>query len=192
MFKMRNILFLFVLFVSAVANSAEYHISDEVSVFMHSGPSNQYRIIGNLPSGTMLDLLAKDAASGYVKVRLAKGTEGWVQGKYVDKGRSLASRLPELEKELARSRQLNTEQSEAVAGLESDLNNSNNQQAQYTAEVSQLQNEVERLKLEIGAMDETHLMGWFLRGGALVFGGLIIGLIVPHLPKRRQRNNDWF
>lgn len=189
---MRNSLFLLVLMVSGMVNSAEYHISDEVSVFMHSGPSNKYRIISNLSSGTMLDVLAKDGSTGYVKVRLEKGTEGWVQGKYVDKGQSLASRLPDLEKALARSRQLTGEQGEALAGLESDLVNANSQQARYTAEVSQLQNEVERLKQEIGAMDETLLMGWFLRGGALALGGLLIGLIVPHLPKRRQRNNDWF
>ncbi|MEH6822573.1 MAG: TIGR04211 family SH3 domain-containing protein [Motiliproteus sp.] len=189
---MRNSLLLLVLLASGVVNGAEYHISDEVSVFMHSGPSNKYRIISNLPSGTMLDVLTRDKSAGYVKVRLAKGTEGWVQGKYVDKGQSLAVRLPELEKALARSRQLTDEQGEALAGLESDLVNANNQQTQYTAEVSQLQNEVGRLKQEIGAMDETHLMGWFLRGGALVLGGLLIGLIVPHLPKRRQRNNDWF
>lgn len=189
---MRNMLFLFVLFVSGVVGAAEYHISDEVSVFMHSGPSNQYRIISNLPSGTMLDVLARDGGTGYVKVRLGKGTEGWVQAKYVDKGPSLALRLPELENALAASRKLVSEQTEALAALESDLAKANNQQAQYTADVSRLQNEVERLNLEIGAMDETHLMGWFLRGGALLLGGLIIGLIVPHLPKRRQRNNDWF
>lgn len=189
---MRNFLLIMVLFVSAGVNGAEYHISDEVSIFMHSGPSNQYRIISNVPSGTMLDVLAKDGSTGYTKVRLEKGTEGWVQSKYIDKGLSSGSRLPELEKALARSRQLTDEQSEALAGLESDLAKANNQQAQYTAEVSQLQNEVERLKLEIGAMDETLLMSWFLRGGALLLGGLFIGLIVPHLPKRRQRNNDWF
>ncbi len=189
---MRNFLLIIGLLLSVGVGAAEYHVSDEVSVFMHSGPSNQYRIISNVPSGTMLDLLAKDGSTGYAKVRLEKGTEGWVQGKYLSKGQSLASRLPELEKALAYSHRLTEEQSEALAGLESDLAKANNQQAQYTAEVSQLQNEVERLKLEIGAMDETLLMGWFLRGGALLLGGLFIGLIVPHLPKRRQRNNDWF
>ncbi|MFT5722029.1 MAG: SH3 domain protein [Motiliproteus sp.] len=189
---MRKCLFLLALFVSGMLSAAEYHISDEVSVFMHSGPSNQYRIISNLPSGTMLDVLAKDGNTGYVKVRLGKGTEGWVQGKYVNKGQSLALRLPELEKALAASRKLVGEQTEALTALESDLGQANNQQAQYTADVSRLQNEVERLKLEIGGMDETLLMSWLLRGGALVLGGLFIGLIVPHLPKRRQRNNDWF
>ncbi|MFT6916191.1 MAG: SH3 domain protein [Motiliproteus sp.] len=189
---MRKYLFLITLFFSSVSIGAEYHISDEVSVFMHSGPSNQYRIISNPSSGTMLDVLAKDESTGYIKVRLTKGTEGWVQGKYVDKGQSLALRLPELEKALAASRKLVGEQAEALTALDSDLSMANNQQTQYTADVSRLQNEVERLKLEISSMDETLLMSWLLRGGALVLGGLFIGLIVPHLPKRRQRNNEWF
>jgi SH3 domain protein len=177
---------------SVVAQGAEYHISDEVTVFMHTGPSNQYRIRANIASGTMLDLLARDKATGYSKVRLASGGEGWVQSKYLDKGQSQILRLPQIEQQLARSRQVINEQGEALNGIEADLKKANDKQARFTAETAQLHNEVERLNLQINGMDETNLMGWFLRGGALALGGVIIGLILPHFPKRRRRNNDWF
>ncbi len=177
---------------SGLVQSASYHVSDEITVFMHTGPSNQYRIKSNVASGTMLDVLEFDKAAGYAKVRLNNGSEGWIQSKLLDKGQSKALRLPEVEKLLAQSRQLTKEQNEALSGVEADLKKSNDRQAKFTAETAQLHNELERLKLEISSMDETNLMGWFLRGGALALGGVLVGLILPLLPKRRRRNNDWF
>lgn len=177
---------------SAAVQSAEYHVSDEVSVFMHTGPSNQYRIKSNVPSGTMLNLLEQNKDSGYSRVRLASGSEGWIQSKLLDKGQSLVLRLPDIEKQLVISRQTTSEQSEALIGLEQDLQKSSDHQAKLTTQAARLQNEVQRLKLEIDSMDETNMMGWFLRGGALALGGVLIGLILTLLPKRRRRNNDWF
>ncbi|MEH6649797.1 MAG: TIGR04211 family SH3 domain-containing protein [Motiliproteus sp.] len=189
---MRSTLLLLLVFVSGAVNSAEFHISDEVLVFLHTGPSNQYRIRSNVPSGTMLTVLEHDKATGYSRVRLTNGTDGWVQTKYIDKGRSLAQRLPEVESLLVKSREVVKEQADALNLLEGDLAGANDRQAQFTAETAQLQNEVGRLKLKIDGMDETNLMGWFLRGGALALGGVLVGLILPLLPKRRRRNNDWF
>ena len=185
-------MFLLLVMVPGWVMGADYHVSDKVTVFMHTGPSNQYRIKANVPSGTMLDVLDRDNGTGYIKVRLGGGSEGWIDGKYIEKGQSLSQRLPVLEKALARSRQLTEEQSESLSALETDLKHSNDKQAGSITEIAQLQNEVERLQLEIDAMDETNLMGWFIRGGAVALGGLIIGLIIPHLPKKRRRNNDWF
>lgn len=189
---MRSTLLLLLVFVSGAVNSAEFHISDEVQVFMHTGPSNQYRIRSNIPSGTMLTVLAHDKATGYSRIRLENGTDGWVKTKHIDKGRSLAQRLPEVESLLAKSQEVVKEQADTLQALNGDLEGANDRQAQFTAETAQLQNEVERLKLKIDGMDETNLMGWFLRGGALALGGVLVGLILPLLPKRRRRNNDWF
>lgn len=178
--------------LSSPTLAAGAHISDKVTVFMHRGPSNQYRIKANVPSGTMLDVLEQNKATGYSRVRLVSGTEGWVQSKYIDNGDSITVRLPAMEKALARSSQIIEEQKETISALETDLNSSNEKQARSTADTAQLQNEVDRLQRELEAMDETNLMGWFLRGGALALGGILIGLIVPHLPKRRRRKDDWF
>ncbi|HEY5717020.1 MAG TPA: TIGR04211 family SH3 domain-containing protein, partial [Motiliproteus sp.] len=113
-------------------------------------------------------------------------------GKQVDEGLSVKKRLPVLERELSTSRQQIAEQGELLAELKADLASSNESRAQAVTATAQLQNEIDRLKAEIAGMDETNLMGWFVRGGAVALAGLIIGLIVPHLPKRRRRSDDWF
>ncbi len=159
---------------------------------MHTGPSNQYRIKGWVVSGTMLQLIERNAETGYLHVRDEGGRDGWIKGDHVEQGVSVKKRLPLLEQELATSRQQVEEQSAQLAELSERLGNSNESRAQAVTEMTQLQNEIDRLKAEIAAMDETNLMGWFVRGGAVALGGLIVGLIVPHLPKRRRRSDDWF
>lgn len=180
-----------------------YHVTDEVKIFMHTGPSNQYRIKAQPTSGTELTLLGKDNNTGYVHVRTDKGTEGWIDGKYLDKGHGIAFRLPTLEKELSETKTALQEQKDKVASLTEQLANLDNQRrtelsnvnearAQSTAAVAQLENEINRLQNQIDGMDETNLMGWFIRGGGVVLLGIIIGLIIPSLPKKRRRTDDWF
>lgn len=191
---MRNVLIFIVsiLFSSVLWAANPYHVSDEVAVAMHTGPSNQYRIKGWVVSGTTLQLLERNNETGYLHVRDENGRDGWIKGDHVEQGLSVKKRLPVVEKELAASRQQVKEQGEQLTELRDSLSSSNDSRAQAVTEMTQLQNEIDRLKAEIANMDETNLMGWFVRGGAVALGGLIVGLIVPHLPKRRRRSDDWF
>ncbi|MGL5288930.1 MAG: TIGR04211 family SH3 domain-containing protein, partial [Aeromonas sp.] len=34
-------------------------------------------------------------------------------------------------------------------------------------------------------------MDWFIRGGAMVGGGLLLGFLLPMLPRRRSRGDRW-
>jgi len=191
---MRKYLFFICSFLFSTVSLAAtpYHVSDDISVAMHTGPSNQYRIRGWVSSGTTLQLLDRNADTGYFHVRDEEGRDGWVNGKQVDEGLSVKKKLPALEKALAASREQVEQQGAQLGELQSDLASSNENRAQAVTETAQLQNEIDRLKAEIAGMDETNLMGWFIRGGAVALGGLIIGLIVPHLPKKRRRSEDWF
>lgn len=60
------------------------YISDELTVPLRRGPSNQHRIINAaLPSGLQLQVLARDEAAGFTHVRTPNGTEGWVPTQYL-------------------------------------------------------------------------------------------------------------
>ncbi len=188
---------------ASVVAAESYHVTDEVKIFMHRGPSNQYKIKARISSGSALTLLARNKDTGYVHVRTSGGTEGWIDGRYLEAGNSVKARLPEVERQLQQSQQQLKEQQEQVVALTSELerlsgqrqtelSRINESRAKTTAQVTQLENEIVRLQAEIDGMDETNLMGWFLRGGAVALGGIIIGLIIPNLPKRRRRSEDWF
>jgi SH3 domain protein len=66
----------------AVAETA--YISDSLTVPLRSGPSNANRILHRgLPSGTRLEVLARDDDSGFVQIRTDRGTEGWLPSQYL-------------------------------------------------------------------------------------------------------------
>jgi SH3 domain protein len=68
--------------LSAQAQTA--YISDELTVPLRRGPSNQHKIIhAALPSGTQLQILGEDQAAGFTHVRTGNGTEGWVPTQYL-------------------------------------------------------------------------------------------------------------
>lgn len=191
---MRNLMVLLAsFFLSAAVMAAEpYHVSDEVTVFMHSGPSNQYRIKARVSSGTALELLARNRETGYVQVRTDNGTEGWIESRFLSEGASIKSRLPRLEEQLAQSRERVTQQATDLERLRAELEEASAISARSVSEVAQLENEVARLQLQIDRMDERNLMGWLLRGGGIALIGVILGLIIPNLPKRRRRTDEWF
>lgn len=48
-----------------------------------SGPGAGYGVIGQLPGGTTVTLLARNSNSSWVKVRAPSGQEGWVSTLYI-------------------------------------------------------------------------------------------------------------
>lgn len=183
--------------------AATYHVSDEVSIAMHSGPSRQYRIKAWLPSGSELSLIKRDPNTKYAQVRTDKGTLGWIEGKYLSEGQSVKNRLPLAEKKLAEAQSALAVEEEKVAKLtsqlmaakqshESEVASINEARAENTVQLAQLENEITRLQGQIDSMDQTNLMGWFVRGGGVALLGILIGMIIPNLPKKRRRSSDWF
>ena len=71
--------------LSATTATAETaYISDNLTVPLRSGPSNANRILHRgLPSGTRLEILARDSDSGFVQIRTDRGTEGWLPAQYL-------------------------------------------------------------------------------------------------------------
>jgi len=63
----------------SLANSA--YITDKISVNIHSDKSAQSERIKSLPSGTVVDVLARE--NNYAKVRTRDKVVGWVDAKYL-------------------------------------------------------------------------------------------------------------
>jgi len=66
---------------TALADSA--WISDEFEVTLRSGPSTSNAIQLMLSSGTRVEVIERDADSGYARVRTPGGTEGFVLTRYL-------------------------------------------------------------------------------------------------------------
>jgi len=182
---------------------AENYISDELFTYMHSGPGTQYRIIGSVDAGDKITVLSRDRDAGYTQVVDSRGRKGWVKSDYVTTQPGLKERLPALEAELKRVKSaLASAQDDAKAqqkGLVESLAKRNEQISKLEAHSSDLnkklieaQSEIRALRAKIDTQKDDLLMRWFTYGGMVAGGGLLFGLVLPHLiPRKKRRRDGW-
>jgi SH3 domain protein len=75
-------------------------VSDEFEITLRSGPSTSNAISLMVDSGTRLEVLERDADSGYSRVRTPGGTEGWVLTRYLMNEPSAREQLETLTSQL--------------------------------------------------------------------------------------------
>ncbi|KLV02208.1 arylsulfatase [Photobacterium aquae] len=186
----------------AKAEQARY-ISDNLFTYMHKGPSTQFRIIGSVNAGTKVTLLETNRDTGFGKIRDDRGRIGWVNGDFISKQVGLKERVPALENELTKvkAQLADALQSgdEKTATLQSTLQMRTEQITELETQSSHLneqlmtsQTEIRELRAKLDTQKDDLLMRWFTYGGMVAGGGLLFGLLLPHIiPRRRKRNNGW-
>ncbi|MGC9421232.1 TIGR04211 family SH3 domain-containing protein [Vibrio sp.] len=185
--------------LTAPTLAQDRYIADKLFTYMHSGPSNQYRIIGSIDAGEKIKLLNTNKETGYSQVVDSRGRDGWVESRFVTRDISMAVRLPLLEKELkeVKSQLANARQNadSEKAGLIDSLDARNKKIADLEksyGEISQQltasQAEVRELRAKLDTQKEDLLLKYFMYGGGVAGGGLLFGLLLPHIIPRRKRN----
>ncbi|KKC98142.1 arylsulfatase [Photobacterium halotolerans] len=179
------------------------YISDDLFTYMHRGPSTQFKIMGSVDAGTKVTLLEVNKESGFSKVTDDRGRTGWIKSDFISNQVGLKERLPKLEKELAEVKKAlaNAKQSsdERNATLQSSLESRTEQitdledrNTKLNDQLSTSQSEIRELRAKLDTQADDLLMRWFTYGGMVAGGGLLFGLVLPHLiPRRKKRNNGW-
>ena len=131
-------------------------VSDEFTVPVRSGPSNEHRIVHRgLPSGTPLEVLGVDTAAEFTHVRTEGGLEGWIETHYLAKEPiarvqlvAANNRIQALERQLA-------QRGEALTELKSTSNEAASTGDRLAAQVAQLEAELADVKqVSAGALEE--------------------------------------
>jgi SH3 domain protein len=177
----------------------------EVEVTLRRGQGTNYGIVRMIRSGTPVDVLESDTASGYTKIRMPGGTEGWILTRYlmaepatrkelvasqqrvdrmtrenrelIGERNRLSSEADALAEELARLKNLSTN---AIALEEANK--------RFEANASRDQKTIQNLEAENDRLSGTTTREWFLVGGGVLFFGLLLGLILPRIRWRRKRS----
>lgn len=88
------------LFAFSAALAAPAWVSDQFEITLRSGPSTTNAIQLMIDSGLRLEVLERDADSGYSRVRTPGGTEGWVLTRYLMNEPSAREQLQKLTSQL--------------------------------------------------------------------------------------------
>jgi SH3 domain protein len=147
----------FVLVAAAAPCRAQtVYISDQLTVPMRSGPSNAHRILHRgLPSGTRLEVLAVDEASGFTQIRTDRGTEGWIRSQYLVSEPIARDRLRESQAEVQRLTRRLAEVNEALSAARSAGARSQSSADDLSSEKKRLELELAEIKrISAGALEE--------------------------------------
>jgi len=181
----------FISLITTTGFAAPAHISDDVYTFYHGGPSDQYKISGRIRSGTAITILKRNTGTKYVQIKTPSGRTGWIHEDNVTSGTSLSVRFPGLQEQLKNNEAMLAQQTEEIRTLKQQSGALQQDNSGYSQKISSLEEEIVILNRSINGMDESNLMRWFTYGGLVAFGGLILGLMIPFLPKRRKRRDTW-
>lgn len=189
------------LFANSVLAETRY-VSDDVFTYIHNGPGTQYRILGSVKAGEPLEVKAINEQAGFTQIVDGRGRSGWIKNSELQSELSLRQRLPLVEKERdelkARLQNLNgdnekrfTEKDGTITKQSNEINGLTSKLAQQSEEIGNLKAENEALAQSYDNREHNMQMDWFVRGALMVGGGLLLGILLPMLPRRRRRADRW-
>lgn len=180
---------------------AQRWVSDQLPTYVRSGPTDGYRIVGTLESGEPVTLLGQQ--NDYSRVRSQNGDVVWLPSRYLQDAPSARSRLPELQARVdeltAKLDGINQEWEQRVADMKVTLDERGQRiemlearNQELSSAYSEAQKTVRGLEARLDTQKQDLLMRYFMYGAGVAGAGLLVGLIVPHLPRRRKRRSGWF
>jgi SH3 domain protein len=131
------------LMLCANLNAAQRgYVSDKLEVQVRTGPSLQHRIVKMLPSGTPLDVLQADGASGYSLVEMESGDQGWILTRYLTAQPAARNQLDETARKLTELGEENKALKAELASLRSDKASVEKTGQDLSAETQRLNSEL--------------------------------------------------
>ncbi|WP_416137521.1 TIGR04211 family SH3 domain-containing protein [Halomonas sp. HK25] len=187
--------------LQAQQNDATHWVSDSLTTYVRSGPTDGYRIIGTLTAGEPVERL--ETSGDYSRVQNADGNTVWILTSELQDVPSAQVRVPELEQQVAElSAELDgineqwesrtSAQREALETREARIVELESRNQALDAESEQSRQTIRQLQARLETQEEDLLMRYFMYGGGVAGAGLLVGLIVPHLPRRKSKRDRWF
>lgn len=155
------------------------YISDETAITLREDKGMSAPVSALLKSGTKVELIEEDAASGYSRVRVQPGREGWVLGRYLSTEPAARTRLVAVQAQL-------TEQTAKVRELEAA--NARLRETAASTGVSARgvggDGQAEDVVAVGKRSSESAVM---ITGAGLFVSGLLAGLLIPMLRGGKAR-----
>ena len=180
----------------------------ELEVTLRSGQGTSFSIVRMIRSGTPVEVLEQNAGSGYSRVRVPGGTEGWMLSRYLTdspvgaealvSARQRVDQLSRENRELIGERNRLMSEGDNVAGelarlkeLSADAISLEQTNQRLQTSLKRSETTIEELRGENARLSSTSRRDWFLSGAGVLVAGLLFGLILPRIRWRRRRQwND--
>lgn len=204
--------------LASVAGTTRY-VSDELEINMRSGQGTKFGIRKMLKSGDKLEILEADpkgyskvrtnkGVTGWVLTRYLSNTPS-TKNSLIASNQKVANlelelakykeELQSLSSQNAESGSANMSLQETAQRLKTELDDLrktasnavalNNENRQLKHQIQTIDDDMQSLIIENSTLKDSDAKSWFLIGAAVLFGGLLLGLILPRL--RFQKKDSW-
>ncbi len=147
---MKKLLLAITLLTSTAIMAETAYVSDELEIMVRSGKSADHRIVATLKSGKRINVIERDTASGYSRIKLSPTREGWVLSRLLRKTPAAKSRLAKAESSLA-------ELKAKFNSSSKQLNEMNEQRGNLDTESSSLKTQNTALSRTLKKLKETSI-----------------------------------
>lgn len=187
--------------LTAHAEETRY-ISDDLNTYVHSGPGNQYRIVGTINAGEEVSVLSVNNETKYTQIRDSKGRSVWLPSDQISNTPGLKSRVPALEAQVKTLtdklanidnswNQKTADMQSKVGSSDSIIKNLKEENAQLKSQLASVQKTANAINTQLDDKKRDLIMQWFAYGGSVAGIGLLVGLLLPHIIPRRRRKDNW-
>ncbi|KQQ57086.1 peptide-binding protein [Pseudomonas sp. Leaf127] len=175
-------------------------ISDSLNTYVRSGPTDGHRIVGTLKSGQKVELL--ETQGDYSRIRGEGGSTVWILSSDLQAEPGQSERLPQLTGQVAQLTdqlaKIDDTWKVRVQGMQETLDTRKalideleTRNKELNEQLTQAQSQLRDAQARLGNENQQALMGYMVYGGSIAGAGLLVGLILPSLTRRRKRNDGW-
>ena len=122
------------------------YVTDRLSITLRAGKGTGFRILRMLPSGARVTVLETDPESGWSRVRLESGLEGWVLTRYLMREPSARERLARAEAQAAKARERAAALEAEVRRLKAERDAARREAAAQRARAEKAERELARIR----------------------------------------------
>ncbi|WP_245942649.1 TIGR04211 family SH3 domain-containing protein [Candidatus Colwellia aromaticivorans] len=164
-------------------------ISDDLSIYMHTGPGTNYRILGTINAGSEIKTTGK-SDKGYSEIIDDKNRNTWVETKYLTTKPGLRFVVAELNGKIAGSSDYTNQLDGEVNQLRSSVEILSKDKKQLSTQLKQVEQQLKTTMSKVKDQDTKILTQRFYNGAIVLSVGLILGLIIPRFFARRRSSMD--
>ncbi len=212
---MKKFLFsMILLLITSMAVAETRYVDDKLVIMMRTGMGNQFQIIETLPSGSRLELLGEEGqyanvrneageegwvlkqyltATPVARLRLAAAEKKLQTAQ--SRSAHLQEQLAALKAEKGQLENEVTSLNTQVAQLQEELTSLRESAARpielaeenrtLKADIANLQQSEQLLQMRNNRLEDNSQREWFMVGAAVLFGGILLGLILPMLRRKK-------
>jgi SH3 domain protein len=190
-----TILFCVIISTQAQENSSSKNkqgfIVDDLSIYMHTGPGTNYRILGTINAGSEIKITGK-SDKDYSEIIDDKNRDAWVETKYITTKPGLRYVVAELNGKIASSSDYTSQLDGEVNELRSSVDILTRDKTKLTAQLKQVEQQLKTTLSKVKDQDTKILTQRFYNGAIVLGIGLFLGLILPRFfAKRRSSMDNW-